>query len=196
MSLPNRRWYISLSTIVSSSVSLSLWLGSIGVHVGLHANFPISLRRSITYFCWKIKIPCLECATSILRKYFNLPNYLISNSLVKHCLKVCFTSSPFPVMMMLSTYTKRVVTPPESKCLMNNVWSSWLYILYFFITFANLPKHALGDCFSPNRAFFSLHTFLVARSLLNPRGISMKISSSKYPYKNAFLTSKYCRSQL
>ena len=33
--------------------------------------------------CWEINFFCLECATSIPRKYFNLPNSLIWNSLVK-----------------------------------------------------------------------------------------------------------------
>ncbi|RDY12482.1 hypothetical protein CR513_02725, partial [Mucuna pruriens] len=40
----------------------------------LHPNFPISLRRSSTYFLYEIKIPCLEYATSIPRKYFSFPN--------------------------------------------------------------------------------------------------------------------------
>ena len=191
MSLPTRCWF----TIVSFSVSPSLWLRSIGVLVGLYTNFLVSLRKSIAYFYWEIKILCLECVFSIPRKYFNLPNSLISNSLVKHCLKVCFSSSSFPVMMMLSTYTKRVVSSLESECLTNNVWSPWLCLYpMFFITFANLPNHTLRDYFSMYRDFFSLHTFLVARSLPNLGGISMKISFSKSPCKNAFLTLNCCRS--
>ncbi|RDX88194.1 hypothetical protein CR513_30241, partial [Mucuna pruriens] len=34
----------------------------------LHLNFPVSLRRSSTYFLWKIKMPCLEHTISIPRK--------------------------------------------------------------------------------------------------------------------------------
>ena len=195
MSLPTRRWYICLFIIVSSLASLSLWLRSSGVLVGLYTNFLVSLRWFVTYFYWEIKVLYLECATSIPRKYFNLPNSLISNSLVKHCLKVYLSSSSFPIMMMSSTYTKRAVTSSESECLMNNVRSLWLCLYpMFFITFVNLPSHTFGDCCSLYRAFFSLHTFLVARSLPNLGGISMKISSSKFPFKNVFLMSNCCRS--
>ena len=174
MSLLTRRWYISLSTGVSSSTSPSLWLGSIGVLSDLHTNFLVSLRRSVTYFQRKIQIPYLECATSILRKYFNIPNSLISNSLIKYYLKVYLSSSSFLVMMMSSTYIKRAVTPLESECLMNNVWFPWLCLYpMFFITFANLPNHALGVYFNLYKAFFSLHIFFVAGLLLNPRGTSI-----------------------
>ena len=177
MSLLIGCWYTSLSTITSSSASPSLWLGSIGVSVGLHANLSICLRISVTYFCWKIKIPCLEikisyleCTISIPRKYFNILNSLITNSLVKHCLKVCLSFPSFLVMMMLSTYTRRVVTPPKFECLTNNVWFSWLCLYpMFFITLANLPNYTIGDCFSLCRAFFSLYTFSVVRLHSNPR---------------------------
>ena len=132
ISLRTRCWYISQSIATSFLASLSLWLGFIGVLAGLHANFFVSLRRFITYFYWEIKIPCLECTTLVLRKYFNLPNSLISNSLVKHCLKVCFSFSSFPIAMMLSRYTRRAVTPHESECLINNVWSlEFVYIPCF-----------------------------------------------------------------
>ena len=144
MSLPTRRWYISLFTATSSLVSLSLWIGSIVVPTGLHINFSVSLRRLIKDFCLEKKIRYLECATLIPRKYFKLPNSLISNSLVKHCLKVYLSFSSFPIMMMSSTYTNKVVTPPKSKCLMNNTWSPWLCMYpMFFITLANLQNHAL-----------------------------------------------------
>ncbi|RDX69364.1 hypothetical protein CR513_51530, partial [Mucuna pruriens] len=48
----------------------------------LHPKFPVSLRRSSTYFLWEIKIPCLEYVTSIPRKYFSFPNSFISNCVV------------------------------------------------------------------------------------------------------------------
>ena len=160
MSLPSKHWYISLSVVTYSLASPSLWLGSIDVLIGLRVDFLVSLRRSATYFCWEIKIPCLKCAASILRKYFNL-------SLVNHYLKVCLSFSSFPVMMMSFTCTNRVVIPLESECLMNNIWSPSLCLYpMFFITLANLPNH-LGDCFSSYRVYFSLHTYLVARSMSN-----------------------------
>ena len=159
---------VDTSLYLSIFLSLSkLWLGSIGVLAGLHTNFPICLRRFVTYSRREIKIPCLECATSIPKKHFNLPNSLISNSLVKHCLKVCLSSSSF-LVMVLSTYTKRVVTPFEFECLINNVWSPWICLYpMFLITFANPLNLALGDCFRPYNVFFCLHTFLVVESLLN-----------------------------
>ena len=140
MSLPTKRWYISLSTVASFSTSSSLRFGSIGVLAGLHVVLPVSLRRSVTYFYWEIKIPCLEWATSIPRKYFNLPNTLISNSLAKHWFRTYLSLSSFPVTIMSSTYTKRAVSLPEDECLMNNVWSPWLCLYpMVIITLANLP---------------------------------------------------------
>ncbi|RDY06191.1 hypothetical protein CR513_09865, partial [Mucuna pruriens] len=55
------------------------WFCSIGTLEVLHPNFLVSLRRSSTYFLWEIKIPCLEYATLIPRKYFSFPNSFISN---------------------------------------------------------------------------------------------------------------------
>ena len=81
MSLPTRHWYISLSTITSSFASSSLWLGSIGVFVGLHANFPVSLKRFVTYFYWEIKIPYLEGATSTPRNSNSLNLKLLGQAL-------------------------------------------------------------------------------------------------------------------
>ena len=129
MSLPTRCWYISLSTTTSFSASQSLWLGSIGVFVDLHTNFHVSLRRFIMYFYWEIKISYLECATLIPKKYFNLSNSLISNSLVKHCLKV-YSFLSFPVMIILSTYTKRAITP-------------FVYIYHIFHYFGRPSKPCL-----------------------------------------------------
>ncbi|RDX73714.1 hypothetical protein CR513_46635, partial [Mucuna pruriens] len=53
----------------------------------LHPNFPVSLRRSGTYFLWEIKIPCLEHATFIPRKYLSFPNSFISNCVVNFSFK-------------------------------------------------------------------------------------------------------------
>ena len=117
MSLSTTCWYISLSNTASSPASSRLWLGSIGVFASLHVNFLVSLRRFVIYFYWEIKILYLDCATLIPKKYFNLPNSLISNSLGKHCLKVFLSFSSFPIMMMLTTYTRKVVTSPEQHAL-------------------------------------------------------------------------------
>ncbi|RDX72715.1 hypothetical protein CR513_47759, partial [Mucuna pruriens] len=66
----------------------------------LYPNFPISLRRSSTYYLWEIRIPCLEYATSILGKYFNFPNSFISN-----CVAI------------FSFKTRRRVSLPSKECL-------------------------------------------------------------------------------
>ncbi|RDY09312.1 hypothetical protein CR513_06340, partial [Mucuna pruriens] len=59
----------------------------------LHPNFPVSLRRSSTYFLWEIKIPCLKYATSIPRKYFNFPNSFISNCVASFSFRFSFSIS-------------------------------------------------------------------------------------------------------
>ncbi|RDX96639.1 hypothetical protein CR513_20675, partial [Mucuna pruriens] len=69
----------------------------------LHPNFSVSLRRLSTYFFWEIKIPCLEYATSITRKYFNFPNSFISNCVVKFSFRVSFSISSLPVTIISST---------------------------------------------------------------------------------------------
>ncbi|RDY04979.1 hypothetical protein CR513_11229, partial [Mucuna pruriens] len=76
---------------------------SIGTSKFLHPNFPISLRRSSTYFLWEIKIPCLEYATSIPRKYFNFPNSLISNCVANFSFRVSFSISSSPMTIISST---------------------------------------------------------------------------------------------
>lgn len=48
---------------------------------GLHPSILITLRRSIIYFCWEIKLPFFEWANSIPKKYVNLPKSFVSNSL-------------------------------------------------------------------------------------------------------------------
>lgn len=128
MNFPTRLWYNSLSTAKSFSTSLSLWLGCIGVLAILHANlFPWEGLLYISIE--KKKIPFLECATSICRKYFNLSNSLTSNSLVKHCLEV-YSFLSFPVMIILSTYTKRAITP-------------FVYIYHIFHYFGRPSKPCL-----------------------------------------------------
>ncbi|RDX90874.1 hypothetical protein CR513_27219, partial [Mucuna pruriens] len=73
----------------------------------LHPNFPISLRRSSTYFLWEIKIPCLEYATSIPMKYFSFSNSFISNCVVSFSFRFSFSISSSPVTIIPSTYIRR-----------------------------------------------------------------------------------------
>ena len=158
---PTNLWYISLSTTGSYFTSPYFWFGSIGIVASLQPSFPVSFKRYVIYFCCEIKIPYLEYETSIPRKYFSLPSSLISNSLIKHCFRSCFYFSSFPVTRISSTYTRRVVTLPMAECLMKRVWSPWLCLYpVTFITLANLPNQALGDCFSPYRAYLNLHILL------------------------------------
>ncbi|BAT91040.1 hypothetical protein VIGAN_06234200, partial [Vigna angularis var. angularis] len=91
--------------------------GSNGVLAGLHAALPVSLSKSVIYFCWDIIIPFLEWATSIPKKYFSFPKVLISNSLPKHWLNNRCSSLSSPVNIMSSTYTNNIVTPPDLECL-------------------------------------------------------------------------------
>lgn len=51
-----------------------------GVLVGLYAVLPVSLSKSMTYFSCDVNSLSWR-ATSIPRKYFNLPRVLILNSL-------------------------------------------------------------------------------------------------------------------
>ena len=195
MSLPTRHWYIS----IYSSIFLNLSKLMIRIYwcVCVTHQLPDFFKKVPYIFLQRNKKSLLKCATSIPRKYFNLPNYSISNPLVKHCLKVHLSFPSFLVMMTFYTYNRRVVTSPKSKCLINNIWFPWLCLhLTFFITMANLLNHALGDCFNPYKPFFGLYIFSMARSLPNPRGTSTYISSSKSPRRNVFFMSKYCRSQL
>jgi hypothetical protein len=53
----------------------------------------------------------------------------------------------------------------------------------------NPPYHALGACFSPNKAFLSLYTRWGNSTLSNPGGYLTKTSSSKNPFKKALFTS-------
>ncbi|RDY03908.1 hypothetical protein CR513_12441, partial [Mucuna pruriens] len=54
-----------------------------GVATGFHLSFLLSASNSFSYFCWDIKIPSFEWATSIPRKYLSFPNSFISNSRIK-----------------------------------------------------------------------------------------------------------------
>ena len=123
----DRNFCLSPCHLLSFGASHCPWLNSIGVSTGLHPSFfcdmklPISFKKSNTYFCYDMKIPCLECATTITRNYFNLPSSLVSNSLSKHYFKLCIPSTSVPVTMMSSTYTNNVVTPPNFECFTNKV---------------------------------------------------------------------------
>jgi len=57
-----------IHTGLPSLSSSSFWLGSIGVSASLQPLIPVSLRRSMTHFCWDITIPFFERAISIPRK--------------------------------------------------------------------------------------------------------------------------------
>lgn len=129
---------------------LVLGLRLIGVLASLHGSLLVSLNKSRMYFYCEMKILDFEWVTSIYRKYFNFTNYLISNPFCQKLLCIGFSFSSPPVIMISSTYTKKIVTPIESKFLINRVWSP-LACLYPkpIITFTNILNHILGDCLSP-----------------------------------------------
>lgn len=102
--------------------------GSIGVLASLQVVMLVSLRRSVIYFGWETKIRCIEWATSMLRKYFSLPNSLTSNSLAKHWLRVCLSLLSSPVIILSSTYAKCIVTPLEGECFMKTYDPLGLFI--------------------------------------------------------------------
>ncbi|RDX68747.1 hypothetical protein CR513_52228, partial [Mucuna pruriens] len=82
-----------------------LWFCSIGTLEVLHPKFFVSLRRLSTYFLWEIKIPCVEYATSIPRKYFSFPNSFISNYVANFSFRVSFSISSSPLGMTEKTFT-------------------------------------------------------------------------------------------
>ncbi|RDX62069.1 hypothetical protein CR513_59638, partial [Mucuna pruriens] len=71
--------HILLLALSSYSISSQKHTISGSIPKVSHPNFPVSLKTLSTYFLWGIKIPCLEYATSIPRKYFSFPNSFISN---------------------------------------------------------------------------------------------------------------------
>ncbi|RDY07786.1 hypothetical protein CR513_08047, partial [Mucuna pruriens] len=78
----------------------------------LHPNFPISLRRSSTYFLWEIKIPCLEYATSIQRKYFSFPNSFISNCVANFSFRFSISISSSLVSMKEGIFNIKLYQVP------------------------------------------------------------------------------------
>ncbi|RDY02364.1 pol, partial [Mucuna pruriens] len=57
-------------------------------------NPMVLLNRLSTYFLWEIKIPYLEYATTIPRKYFRFPNSFISNCVANFSFRHASVSSP------------------------------------------------------------------------------------------------------
>ncbi|RDY08877.1 hypothetical protein CR513_06846, partial [Mucuna pruriens] len=60
-----------------------------------------------------LEIPCLEFATSILRKYFSFSNSFISNCVASFSFRVSFSISSSPITIISSTKTKRSVSMKE-----------------------------------------------------------------------------------
>lgn len=116
---------------------------------GLYADLLVSFNRSWIHFCWKIKIQDFEQVTSILIKYLNLPCFLISNSFVRPYFSINFSFSLFHITIMLSTYSRRIITPSIFRCLMTRMWFPWVFLNPKpIITLANLSSHTPGNCLS------------------------------------------------
>lgn len=115
-------WHVPLSILWASP---SLWFDSMWLSTGLPLIFHVSFNKASTYFRCDMKISWFEWATSVPRQYFNLLSSFISNSLIKHLLKVSLPSKSFLVTTM-SSYTNNVFTPSKAECLTNKVWSVWL----------------------------------------------------------------------
>ena len=121
---------------------------------------------SLTHFCREINIPYLDYATSIPKKYFNLPNTFILDSFAKGLWSLSFFLDHTCHNYIINK-TNMTVTPPEAEYFINNVWFSWLCLYLISITvLVNLPNHALGDCFRPYKAFFNLHTLFLPKPVL------------------------------
>lgn len=74
------------------------------------------------FFTWSMLL--------LFQWYFKFSNsFLISNSLVRHCLLAIFSSLSFPITIISCMYTRRTVTPLDYEGLMNKVWSL-LFRLY------------------------------------------------------------------
>ena len=101
------------------------------IHLSIYHNIFLNLSKLMIRIYWCACWFTRQLPYLLEKVRYNILNSLISNSLVKHCLKVCLLFSSFPIMMMLSTYTRRVVTP-KFECLMNNVWFSWLCLYPYF----------------------------------------------------------------
>jgi len=160
ISLPTSLRHISISITTSSSALLNVVFRSTWVLVGLHVILHVSCSKSLIYFCWDMKIPFLEWATSIPRKSFSFRKVLISNSLTRHWLNLCYfflfvISNNNDIILIDQQY----FTPPELECLINKVWSPWLCLyLRLIMTLVNLPNHVPGDYFNLYTVFFSLQT--------------------------------------
>lgn len=72
---------ISSKSRLLSWHNLTKW--SDGVLAGLYPRNNESTNRSMQYFLWKIKIPCLECATSNPKPYLSTPRSLILKALCR-----------------------------------------------------------------------------------------------------------------
>ena len=69
--------------------------------------------------------------------------------------------SLFPVIMILSIYTIRIVAPPKGECWTNlGVIPAELFIAQSFHGLSEFSKQAIGHCFNPYKTLFNLHTLL------------------------------------
>jgi len=92
----------------------------------------------------------MEWTTSILKKCFNFSKVLISNSLIRHWLNLCYSSSSFSITIISSTYTNKIDTPPKLECLLNKiVVFLTLSILKAHYDFGEPPKPCSKWLFQP-----------------------------------------------
>ena len=101
--LPTRLQYQFASTRSPSSYFKSFAPGSIGVDTGLQFFILYFFKISFAYFSCDIKIPVSPYLTSKLRKNFNKPKSVISNSRVIVLLNSSIISSLLPEKMRSST---------------------------------------------------------------------------------------------
>lgn len=131
-----------------------------GVEVGLKAAKPSSEINSNEYFLWCNRIPCLDQANSIPRKYFKSPMSFILNTYCWDDLASSIILSQSLVINKSSTYTM-IITTHWLILLMKREWSSWLSMkLNFSNAFFSLTFHCLGSCFSPYKNLINLNICL------------------------------------
>ena len=117
------------STVDPSSSLLNFKHVITGVGAVLQLDILNVFKTSLAYFDYDIKIPLLDCWTSMPRKNFISLRSVISNSLSMTALKSAMPKSP--VNIKSSTYKKAINILPCSSNLVYNVGSLHFYEIHF-----------------------------------------------------------------
>lgn len=136
-------------TFGSSSASPSLWLGSVGIPIDLHASFSVSFKRSMTYFYCKINT--FNLGKSFISRGSILTTWiLLFQILLPYIAWALFSIFRYYLSQLCNPHILEGSTLLELECLINKVWFSWLCLyLIASMILANLLNNAVGNCLSP-----------------------------------------------